>query len=128
MQVARKRVGIEITTSNEIGPSVTSGHGFPPGPVPLKQRVGASRSLGPDRRAIGVPGGFDYLLGKGTFQVTRDSVPVPIVAHRQPAFRSKYEDGIRDVRLLYPAEFYDRVTRLPRLPLPLLERDESNGC
>lgn len=96
-----------------------------PGPVPLKRRVGASRSLGPDRRALGVPGGFDYLLEKKTFQVSRDSVPVPIGAHARPPFRSKYEDGIRDVRGLYPAPFYERVTRLVHpasLPEPATAR------
>ena len=57
-----------------------------PGPVDMKHRVGASRSLGPDRRAIGVPTGFDYLLGptgfdyllgktEGTFSLTPGSVP-----------------------------------------------------
>ena len=100
-----------------------------PGPVPLKQRVGASRSLGPDRRAIGVPGGFDYLLGKGTFQLL-PVTPFPYFLSSptpEPAFRSKYEDGIRDVRLLYPAAFYDRVTRLPRLTAPPPEPDESDG-
>jgi hypothetical protein len=88
-----------------------------PGPVPLKQRVGASRSLGPDRRAIGVPGGFDYLLKKRALPPFPDSVPhTPhtIVTNPKPVFRSKYEDGIRDVRLLYPAAFYHRITRLPR--------------
>jgi hypothetical protein len=82
--------------------------------VPLKQRVGVSRSLGPDRRAIGVPGGFDYLLGK-RMRLFPDSVPhTPhaIVTKPRPPFRSKYEDGIRDVRLLYPAAFYHRITRL----------------
>jgi len=83
-----------------------------PGPVALKQRVGASRSLRPDRRAIGVPGGFDYLLGKRTLRLFPDSVPHTIVTKPRPPFRSKYEDGIRDVRLLYPAAFYHRITRL----------------
>ena len=72
-----------------------------PGPVPWR------RCLGPDRRAVGVPGGLDYLLGKSEF---------PVVARPYPAFRSWYEDGCRDVRQLYPAEFYDKITKLPRLP------------
>jgi hypothetical protein len=78
-----------------------------PGPVPWRRRCGVSRSLGPDRRAVGVPGGLDYLLGKSEF---------PVVARPYPAFRSWYEDGCRDVRQLYPAEFYDKITKLPRLP------------
>jgi hypothetical protein len=99
-----------------------------PGPVAMKQRVGASRSLGPDRRAIGVPTGFDYLLGKRTFSLTPGSVPHTIVArprHPRPAFRSKYEDGIRDVRLLYPPEFYELITGLPSSSPPPPEHDES---
>ena len=36
--------------------------------------------------------------------------PHSIVTNPKPAFRSKYEDGIRDVRLLYPAAFYHRIT------------------
>ena len=78
-----------------------------PGPVPWRRRCGVSRSLGPDRRAVGVPVGLDYLLGKSEF---------PVVARPYPAFRSWYEDGCRDVRQLYPAEFYDKITKLPRLP------------
>ena len=50
-----------------------------PGPVPWRRRCGWSRSLGPDRRAVGVPGGCDFLLGKGEFQVTHDSVPMSII-------------------------------------------------
>ena len=100
-----------------------------PGPVAMKQRVGASRSLGPDRRAIGVPAGFDYLLRKrkGTFSLTPGSVPhtITIVANPWPAFRSKYEDGIRDVRLLYPPEFYELITGLPSSSPPPPEHDES---
>ena len=82
------------------------------GAVPLKHRVGVSRSLGPERRALGVPGGFDYLLEEPTFQLTADSVPMRLVRPPRPAFRSSYEDGIRDVRRLYPKAFYERVTRL----------------
>ncbi len=88
------------------------------GPVPLK-RCGVSRSLDAANRALGRPGGrgFEYLLGKDSF---------PVVAQPRPAFRSAYgEDGIRDVRRLYPAAFYDRITRLPRVPLP--EPIESAG-
>jgi hypothetical protein len=35
-----------------------------------------------------------------------------LVRPPRPAFRSSYEDGIRDVRRLYPKAFYERVTRL----------------
>jgi len=94
-----------------------------PGPVPWRRRYGWSRSLGPDRRAVGVPGGLDYLLRKGEFQLTPDSVPMSIIGCPYPAFRSCYEDGCRDVRQLYPAAFYDRITKLPRLPRPDREPD-----
>ena len=50
-----------------------------------------------------------------------------LASNPKPAFRSKYEDGIRDVRLLYPAAFYHRITRLPRLTAPPPEPDESDG-
>ncbi len=80
-----------------------------PGPVPLKQRVGVSRSLGPKRRAIGVPGGFDYLLRDGEISLIPGSAPHTFFKSR-PAFRSKYEDGIRDVRQLYRPDFYKRIT------------------
>jgi hypothetical protein len=93
-----------------------------PGLVPWRRRCGWSRSLGPDRRAVGVPGGLDYLLRKGELRVTPDSVPVSIIGRPYPAFRSWYEDGCRDVRQLYPAEFYDKITKLPRLPY-----SSSNG-
>jgi hypothetical protein len=83
------------------------------GAVPLKHRVGSSRSLGPERRALGVPGGFEYLLEEPTFQLTANSVPMRLVRWPpRPAFRSTYEDGIRDVRRLYPKDFYEQVTRL----------------
>jgi hypothetical protein len=82
------------------------------GLVHLKHRVGVSRSLGPERRAIGVPGSLDYLLKPRTFRLTTDSVPMNLVTQPRPAFRSTYEDGIRDVRRLYPRAFYERVTRL----------------
>lgn len=89
-----------------------------PGPVGLKHRVGASRSLGPDRRAVGVPAGLDYLLterlpdlstiagfsagGGGDSPWTR----------KMKTFRSRYDDGARDVRSLYGAGFFERVTGL----------------
>jgi hypothetical protein len=80
-----------------------------PGEPPLPyQAVG---NMGADRRAVGVPGGLDYLLGKEEFPV-----PLSVTARRYPAFRSWYEDGCRDVRQLYPADFYDKITKLPRLP------------
>jgi hypothetical protein len=102
------------------------------GPVPMRQRVGASRSLGPARRLIGVPEGFDGELKKpvtiaqleyNPFEVLRPVTatnpdvlrePVPPPPIRGP-FRSAYEDGARDVRVLYPPDFTQVVQRLQRL-------------
>lgn len=102
------------------------------GPVATRQRVGASRSLGPARRLIGVPEGLDDLLAKPVtmkqlewnprhllWPVTWTSPevlrkPVPPAPIRGP-FRSAYENGARDVRWLYPSEFTRVVQRLDRL-------------
>lgn len=90
-----------------------------PGHVPLQHRVHWSRSLGPDRRKLGVPGGFDDLLEppakalcvdpfrRTTFMAPGTLLPAD---RRLPAFRSKYEDGVRDVRLLYPKAFWTRIS------------------
>jgi hypothetical protein len=82
-----------------------------PGKFSLKKRVGASRSLGPDRRSIGVPTGLDYLDADTPFQTwpgLREQVRAR--CRRIKPFRSKYEDGARDVRTLYGLEFVERVT------------------
>lgn len=83
-----------------------------PGTVVMKQRVGSSRSLGPERRAVGVPGGMDYLRSKKIVALTPELAGRPGILITDPitAFRSKYEDGIRDARLLYPPQFYEMVT------------------
>ncbi|MFK5598297.1 hypothetical protein ACFZ8E_15075 [Methylobacterium sp. HMF5984] len=102
------------------------------GPVPTRQRVGASRSLNRARRLLGVPEGFDDRLTKPVTlaQLEGDPLkamrpvtatnpevlrkPVPAAPIRGP-FRSAYEDGARDVRWLYPPEFTRVVQRLQRL-------------
>lgn len=89
-----------------------------PGHVPLNRRFGVSHSLGPDRRALGAPGGMDYLLRSRpmvdpflTTSALRRHDCGPVI----PApYRSKYEDGVRDIRLLYPAEFLTQVAPLLR--------------
>lgn len=99
-----------------------------PGPVALTRRISVSNSLGPARRAIGVPTGLDDRLPRepdidwSDFDMERTSVMTP-EERAQPfkwkpvhkPFRSTFEDGIYDVRRLYPASFYEHVTRL-RLP------------
>ena len=110
----------------------------PSGPVPTRQRVGASRSLNRERRLLGVPEGFDDLLTKPVTmaQLERDPFrrlwpatatnpevlrrPVPAAPIRGP-FRSTYEDGARDVRWLYPPDFTRVVQRLQRLTRSLDE-------
>ena len=94
-----------------------------PGPVALDRRIGVSENLGPSRRQIGVPKGFEaalprqpnwsLLFGADTERLSdadkastlwRAPLPVP--------FRSTLEDRVLDVRKLYPAKFYEYVTRL----------------
>lgn len=92
-----------------------------PGPVPLANRVRVSHSLGPKRRELGVPTGLDHLLPHrpdwSTFRVDGryDLAPggkySPAWFTMPKPFRSRYEDGHRDVRSLYPAEFYEMVTK-----------------
>ncbi|MBX9650566.1 MAG: hypothetical protein K2X57_26325 [Xanthobacteraceae bacterium] len=86
-----------------------------PGNFGLKKRVGASRSLGPDRRSFGAPTGFDYLLDQPRLDPAINTwLSLPAqggnLAKRTKSFRSKYEDGARDVRTLYGPEFFERVT------------------
>jgi len=98
------------------------------GPVGIEQRVGASRSLGPDRRSVGTPGGLDYLLRQ------RDDRPLrlmgfncgsvaPVLLRTAKPFRSKYEDGVRDVRALYGDEFVRRITGKPSAALNDVKND-----
>lgn len=96
-----------------------------PGPVALKQRVGWSRSLGPDRRALGAPGGMDYLLKKT--HIVADGVAGFKAVHQPSpgqAFRSKFDDGIRDARLLYPESFYTKITG--QEPWPAFPREHDD--
>jgi hypothetical protein len=91
-----------------------------PGQVPLNRRYGVSHSLGHDRRALGAPGGMDYILHskapvdpftprpRGLPFDTRSGTIIP------KPFRSRYQDGIRDIRLLYPREFLEQIEPLLR--------------
>jgi hypothetical protein len=95
-----------------------------PGPVALNRRVSTSNSLGPKRREFGAPPLRESMLPHGpnweVFEIDRSSqltlheklftrwqVPIPT------PFRSTLEDGIYDVRNLYPPCFYRHVTRMP---------------
>ena len=100
-----------------------------PGHVGLK-RYGVSHSLGPGSRKEGVPSCVAHRY-KGNAQMA----PVPFGAPPEPGdtficilegdvpirmrrttyhseFRSRYDDGIRHVGLLYPEEFYRKITGL----------------
>lgn len=88
-----------------------------PGEVTLTHRVGASRSLGPDRRSVGVPTGFDYLLDEPKVNLANllafgATGSDRNIARAKKPFRSRWEDGARDVRTLYGTEFFERVTGL----------------
>ncbi len=109
-----------------------------PGHVSMK-RVGCSRSLGPERRAVGYPPWKESMF-RPTEVVDIDvQAPVlraapsqtwtkhdwaelevlvrrvgPVVGFAPPAvrpepFRSRYECGVRDVRRLYPVDFVEIV-------------------
>jgi hypothetical protein len=112
-----------------------------PGPVLTKARVGWSRSLGPDRRAVGYPSGKEGCVAParadvavmaqesgqpfkkhtwwrpntdwGDVNMPRLENPKAMARYRalkaNRPFRSSYEDGARDVRLLYPATFVGLV-------------------
>lgn len=108
-----------------------------PGPVATMRRVRASHSLGPQRRLFGAPNGLEHILPQrfnallidvdGTRPAVTDeelaangTVPVPT------PFRSKFEDGVRDVRELYSHDFYEFMTRrepYPQQPAPAGESD-----
>lgn len=109
-----------------------------PGPVALNRRLSISNSLGPKRREFGVPTGRDFMLPHGpnwaAFNIdrhqpltlheeltTRWQVPIPT------PFRSTLEDGVFDVRRLYPPCFYEMVTKLPATPGTLTRAEEKQG-
>lgn len=92
-----------------------------PGVVTMTKRVGTSRTLGVERRAKGCPSDAYQDLAPGVRRVispTFELMPAS-GSHRisrsyteaQP-FRSAFDDGVRDVRQLYPPEFLRKVTRL----------------
>jgi len=103
-----------------------------PGKVRTEQRFKVSHNLGPKQRALGRVRELEHQL--------RIKVPVPINPFRPRAptleeeaksyrvelqpFRSKFEDGIRDVRRLYPHGFYRIITRQAAYPPTPVEEDE----
>jgi hypothetical protein len=86
-----------------------------PGPVALKLRVNCSGTLQAEQRAKGYPYESNWVHAVEQTDGTWITVPVP---RPRPPFRSKFEDGFRDARILYPADFYERVTKLPAVNGP----------
>lgn len=98
-----------------------------PGVVTLRPRLGSCLNLGPARREIGIPKDCDNFrnpprpkrpvvpqelsLGEQLWRLRQPEAP-------RPPFISRYEDGWRDVRWLYPKEFNTRVTKLSYQPEP----------
>jgi hypothetical protein len=74
------------------------------GPVPF-ERTGICHNLGPKQRRVGAP---------------REFVPSPA------PFGARYHEGCRDVRALYPEDFYELVTCLPAV-LPQSADAEKGG-
>ena len=110
-----------------------------PGHVPLAKRAGVSPAISAKQRALGYPMGCEELaapsplppseldlFGKGAGAghidfgdtyiggtgVERCSENPKLLRKPATPFRSSVEDGIFDVRQLYPAAFYSWVTRL----------------
>jgi hypothetical protein len=95
-----------------------------PGPVALNRRVSISNSLGPKRREFGAPLEREFMLPHGpNWDVLEIDRSTPLTLHEElftrwrvpisKPFRSTLEDGIFDVRKLYPPCFYHHVTRMP---------------
>ncbi|KQQ19548.1 hypothetical protein ASF56_21675 [Methylobacterium sp. Leaf122] len=98
-----------------------------PGVVTMMPRLGSCLNLGPARREIGIPKDCDEL--RNPPRPKRPVVPREMCLEEQlqslrlpqaprPPFISRYDDGWRDVRWLYPREFNTRVTKLSYLPEP----------
>ena len=93
-----------------------------PGPVEVTNRIRVCHDLGPARRAIGAPIGMEHLLPTepnwNVFKVEGhghlSQAEFDRISWTRPKakpFISAWNDGIRDVRGLYPLDFYRYVTR-----------------
>lgn len=99
-----------------------------PGVVTMAPRLGHALNLGKDRRLAGIPKHCDEL--RNPPRPKKPVVPRELSLEEQlryyspparprPPFVSRYDDGWRDVRCLYPREFNTRVTKLSYEPEPL---------
>lgn len=97
-----------------------------PGHVPLKPQAGWSQTLGPERRARGV---HPYWIYQGPrvqamraefridpFDRSRTRVVYRVDPTVPRGFRSLLDDQVLDVRKLYGAEFFERVTHQAAFP------------
>lgn len=123
--------------------SRNSPHGFPiylgdliahyycdPGPIALHHHYGISENLGPKQRRFGAPKGFEPILPRqpnwknfcfDTNAMTdSDEMAIIRTVPKPTPFVSTFEDGIRDIRRLYPAFFHQSVTRLKATDDPLM--------
>lgn len=113
-----------------------------PGQLAMTTRIGCSRSLGPQSRSRGVehmiwygdrklkpfdPAKLDLFgnlaLPKADRMVV-DRTHYPYWFKPVP-FRSKFDDGCRDIRGLYPAEFLELIQGLPVSGAPAQEPDSD---
>lgn len=101
-----------------------------PGIVAMRPRVGHALNLGPARRQIGIPKDCDELRSDARRKPAAPRVCAiddilqdlrPTLPPLRPPFVSRYEDGWRDVRCLYPPTFNTRVTKLSYEPVPPLQ-------
>lgn len=96
-----------------------------PGKVALKCRFKVSHNLGPKQRAMGlVPEQYHRLpqrFNPAAIQVSLsdDKPTAPSFLPVPRPFRSTFEDGVRDVRYLYPPEFYRIIARQEAFPPPV---------
>ena len=91
----------------------------------MKPRVGHAVNLGPGRRRFGIPEGCDELRRETRNKTPRTPMPFDFsnitMRSRLPElprrpFVSRFEDGHRDVRWLYPQAFNTHVTKLSYEP------------
>lgn len=103
-----------------------------PGSVPFRKRTGTSASLKVGARKKGLPNGVQY-PARTRWEYKIISLFPKVIGEKVPAegefppFRSKYEDGIRDVRKLYPDEFLKAVRHglgIAAAPTPLPTAEE----
>lgn len=106
-----------------------------PGKVQMIPRIRVCHSLGPARRAYGAPTGMEWQLPRQpnwtVFDISRvtpltssERRDTPWTLPKSTAYQSRWEAGYRDVRDLYPLDFYSFVTK--QSPFEI-SRDQTEG-